>query len=286
MNKQRIKACVKILGLYIFYMALVLLMSKISMQLSVYYFYNDTGDYEAYKKYFFIFMIISFTFIISFLLFISNTKLKMLFKTLKFDISLLIKLLFFEFAIYFLLRTNALDDFVSISDSVKFWIGAIQGKKFISYDAFFIAGKNIDFIDILYGILLVPAFEEIFFRGIIYNKLKEVFSIKLAIFISAVLFAFVHIQGYGFKVDIIGIFFAGLMLAHCYEKTKTLITPIVLHCISNICTRFINHLRIDARILLFLIFFITAIIIVAVDMVKYLRRRTAGNAVIKKDINL
>ena len=50
-------------------------------------------------------------------------------------------------------------------------------------------------------VIIGPIFEEIFYRGLLYNKLKEISNVFIAVFISSILFAFLHIPGYGFSLD-------------------------------------------------------------------------------------
>lgn len=78
--------------------------------------------------------------------------------------------------------------------------------------------------------ILGPILEEILFRGIVYNKLKEFNTNMTAIIICSILFGLFHmdiINGiYGFGIS--------FMLIYLYEKHNTLYAPILLHIALNV----------------------------------------------------
>lgn len=89
---------------------------------------------------------------------------------------------------------------------------------------------NNDFIVVLLVVgICAPIFEEILFRGIILNKLKEQFSASHAIIIQALLFSIVHmnfIQGlYGF---ILGCLFGFIVI-----WTESIYSAFILHIVIN-----------------------------------------------------
>lgn len=94
--------------------------------------------------------------------------------------------------------------------------------------------KNADFGDLLRNLIflaLLPAFcEELFFRGIVqkfaYSYLKKASG---AIFISAFVFALMHLSAY----DFLPILLAGLVLAWVYQQTSCLWLNIALHFLFN-----------------------------------------------------
>jgi membrane protease YdiL (CAAX protease family) len=77
---------------------------------------------------------------------------------------------------------------------------------------------------------LAPVAEEVFFRGLLYNALRSRLTIPVAAGLQALLFAVVHqeIPFLAFSIFVIG--FAAAIL---YEKTKSLVTPILLHVTWN-----------------------------------------------------
>lgn len=78
--------------------------------------------------------------------------------------------------------------------------------------------------------LIVPVAEEFMFRGVLYNRIKDMTVQKKAWLLSALLFGFYHgnlVQGiYGFL--------AGMLLVYVYEKYGSMWAPVLLHMVLNI----------------------------------------------------
>ena len=68
--------------------------------------------------------------------------------------------------------------------------------------------------------------EELFFRGFLYNALKSRLSVVTAAGIQALVFAFAHPYSISGKLLL---FFMGIALVIVYEKSKNLLTPILVH---------------------------------------------------------
>jgi membrane protease YdiL (CAAX protease family) len=83
---------------------------------------------------------------------------------------------------------------------------------------------------ILLATIVAPIVEEIFFRGFLYNSLRTVFPAWLAAIGQALLFGAGHIYE---PLGIFATFVIGLMLATIYEWRKTLLTPMIVHCMYN-----------------------------------------------------
>lgn len=78
---------------------------------------------------------------------------------------------------------------------------------------------------ILYGGLLVPMFEELFFRGVVYSWLRNRLAAASAIPLSALAFAVVHL-----RIEVMVVAFAmGCLLAWLYEKSRSILPSILLH---------------------------------------------------------
>ncbi|MDP4197491.1 MAG: CPBP family intramembrane metalloprotease [Bacteroidota bacterium] len=97
-------------------------------------------------------------------------------------------------------------------------------------------GTNTSFL-IIYGSLIIPILEEIFFRGIILDDFLRIYSFKKAIIYSSLLFAVVHIN----PAMIVSAFLGGLIMGWLYYKTKTLIPCILLHATTNALYGIINN---------------------------------------------
>ena len=90
-----------------------------------------------------------------------------------------------------------------------------------------------NWIVILIFYSLIPAVgEELFFRGLLYDKLVQIYSVRKTILITSLLFYFSHLFDKSFWV-IISVFPAGLLLGYIRSKYNNLIYSIVCHIIFN-----------------------------------------------------
>ena len=113
-------------------------------------------------------------------------------------------------------------DFVNVNDMT---ISAI------SKDGYFLMALG--------TVLLVPTAEECMFRGLLFRGFYGK-SRWAAYTISAICFSLIHIGGYLGSYDpaLLAMCFiqylpAGLILAWCYEKSNTIVTPILIHTLIN-----------------------------------------------------
>lgn len=79
------------------------------------------------------------------------------------------------------------------------------------------------------ALIFAPIMEELFFRGIIFQKLAITKNTVQALVISAFVFTIVH-----FRFDVISLFVGGIILAILYFKTKQIIVPIIYHFFYNL----------------------------------------------------
>lgn len=88
--------------------------------------------------------------------------------------------------------------------------------------------RNI-FVFFLVGGVIGPVAEEIFFRGIIYGFFRQ-WGVIIAIAISTLLFVFIHPVGQNLPLtQLVG----GIVFAIAYEREKSLMVPITIHCLGN-----------------------------------------------------
>jgi len=81
----------------------------------------------------------------------------------------------------------------------------------------------------LVGGVIGPVWEEIFFRGIIFGFFRR-WGVFAAILISSAFFVLPHYDGRHLPLtQIVG----GIVFAIAYEKEKTLMVPITIHCLGN-----------------------------------------------------
>lgn len=92
---------------------------------------------------------------------------------------------------------------------------------------------DLDFLTLftllLYVSILTPVVEEVVFRGFVLDVASERYSDWFAIFISALLFALVHIEA----VSVINAFIGGLIYGYVRIRTGSLWPSIILHFLWN-----------------------------------------------------
>jgi len=74
-----------------------------------------------------------------------------------------------------------------------------------------------------------PVYEEIVFRGFIYGVLRKYAGVSGGMALSGFFFAAIHFNAAQF----IPVWGLGIMLAYLYEKTGTLVAPVVFHAVNN-----------------------------------------------------
>jgi membrane protease YdiL (CAAX protease family) len=91
------------------------------------------------------------------------------------------------------------------------------------------APRQIIFLFLVGGVI-GPVWEEIFFRGFIFGFFRR-WGLYTAILISTALFVLPHYDGSHLPLtQIVG----GIVFAIAYEKEKSLIVPVTIHCLGNI----------------------------------------------------
>ncbi len=81
----------------------------------------------------------------------------------------------------------------------------------------------------LFDVVAAPFFEETLFRGIIYSSLRQWSNRALAGPVSAILFGIIHMDAEKF----LPLALFGLVLVYVYEKTGTLLAPMLTHATFN-----------------------------------------------------
>ena len=92
---------------------------------------------------------------------------------------------------------------------------------------------------ILLVVVIGPIAEEVLFRGVVYGKLREVFTLTQAAVISGAIFGIYH------KNIIQGLYawLFGILLAYIFEKTQTIWGAIVMHMMFNLSAYGIKFLQ-------------------------------------------
>lgn len=81
----------------------------------------------------------------------------------------------------------------------------------------------------LFIAIVAPIFEELAFRGFLFNHLRNIASVKSTILATAFLFALVHLS----YLSIIWIFPFGIILGYLRHKYKTLWLGMIVHFVHN-----------------------------------------------------
>jgi membrane protease YdiL (CAAX protease family) len=80
------------------------------------------------------------------------------------------------------------------------------------------------------AVIAAPIFEEFIFRGLIYGGLRRSFGIWPATLASAAVFAIVHPP-----LAVVPVFVLGVCTALVYERTRSLLAPMIVHAVYNAC---------------------------------------------------
>ena len=82
---------------------------------------------------------------------------------------------------------------------------------------------------LLAGVAAAPIAEELFFRGYIFNAYLGEKGVTTAYVASSFIFGIVH----GHVALLLAIFPMGLVLAHLYRRSGTIVAPIIAHAVNN-----------------------------------------------------
>ena len=279
MNKKIIKdLCI----LFILYILVFFMLSYVGKFLFK-NFYNYY--YTLFVKYNGIFGILLFLmFIIIFYLFYSKD-LKIIFIYKKLNFSVIIKGMIYLSSItmiYYIIQF--IFDNAFLFNFFKYFNDVLTGKKNITIYDILILEKSLkprfEPFMLIGSVIFGPIFEEILYRGLMYNKLKEISNAFIGLLISSILFAFLHIPKYGFGINMFFLFLAGILLAYCYEKTDNIYVPIFVHSINNFFIFLFNYVYFYFLIVIYFIIFIAGIIIAIQEIKKkYLKVRKTFNLV-------
>jgi membrane protease YdiL (CAAX protease family) len=87
------------------------------------------------------------------------------------------------------------------------------------------------------AVVLAPVAEELLFRGLLHRALRVRLRIVPATLISSVLFAIVHVDVVlSQPIALVGLTLVGVVLALAYERTGSLLVPVMIHAVHNAVT--------------------------------------------------
>jgi membrane protease YdiL (CAAX protease family) len=86
----------------------------------------------------------------------------------------------------------------------------------------------------IYGIAFAPFLEELLFRGFLFRVLEQTAGVSVAILVTAVLFALLHVpQLWGSWAGMLLIFAVGFILSTLRARTGSLIPTVIVHTAYN-----------------------------------------------------
>ena len=89
----------------------------------------------------------------------------------------------------------------------------------------------LDGIIILLAVVIgAPLVEELLFRGVLFEEIKRLCSLRTTIFLTGLIFACYHFN----IIQSPNTFFMGLVLAYVYYRTKSIKASIIVHATNNI----------------------------------------------------
>ena len=228
-------------------------------------------------------LLISLLFIIVlYLLYLKEMKIIFTYKKLNFffivkSLIYILSIGMIYYIIYFIFDNAFLFNFF------KYFNDILSGKKNITIYDILILEKSLrprfEPFMFIATVIISPIFEEILYRGLMYNKLKEISNAFIGVLISSILFAFLHIPKYGFGINTFFLFLVGILLAYCYEKTDNIYVPILVHSINNFFIFLFNYVYFYFLIVIYFIIFIAGIIMAIQEIKKYVKVRKTFNLV-------
>tara|TARA_B110000208_G_scaffold190303_1_gene253881 strand:- start:149 stop:763 length:615 start_codon:yes stop_codon:yes gene_type:complete len=166
-------------------------------------------------------------------------------------------------------------------------VGLIGVSNFIPVLATKLAGiemsgflKSSELNRVLLVVISISIFEEILFRRILAQKIKNTLGFKKAIWISALIFAIAHIYT---DTGLLSAFIAGAIFAYIYLKTNNIYLSIIAHLVYNLTTYFLTPIFIENFDGINKYSIIVSIILIGLGlmygMIRILNKKPAGNNV-------
>lgn len=95
---------------------------------------------------------------------------------------------------------------------------------------------------VLIAVILAPLTEELFFRKVLSETIKDT---KVFLIASSILFGLAHFPSFGDVVSsfyVVGVLsLTGLLLVVCYIKTKSVVFSVIAHSVFNMFTLIVYH---------------------------------------------
>ena len=127
---------------------------------------------------------------------------------------------------------------------------------------------------IIGAIFIAPFVEEFLFRYYFYSTMKVRYeSISIAMILSSLIFALLHISANYSTTAIVMIFFHGILFAYIYEKTKSILPSMLLHAFNNALAVFFNSLLFAYSVSFALVLVLISLLILLIALVVFVVRK-------------
>lgn len=107
--------------------------------------------------------------------------------------------------------------------------GLLNAEGALQQQGAMVTGGN-PLLSILNLIVLAPIAEEIICRGAVYGGLRHKLGVVPSVILGGIVFGVIHLDGW---ISLV-MMFMGMVMCVVYEKTGSLIYPIILHMINNV----------------------------------------------------
>lgn len=124
---------------------------------------------------------------------------------------------------------------------VNFWL--FEDYTFNIIDEYYYT-ENPFFWAFLFVVIIPPIFEELAFRGFLFNQLLKVTSTKVTIVATSFIFALIHFS----IISLVWIFPFGIVLGYLRSKYNTLWLGMIVHFIHNLIILLLDYYYFDVTI--------------------------------------
>jgi len=148
-----------------------------------------------------------------------------------------------------------------------------------SHDMLSMGNPFVNFISVA---ILAPIVEEVFFRGLIYTRLKAGMNMVVATILSAIMFGVMH----GEIIWILYAFVVGIMLVWVFETTNSLLPCIVIHIANNSLSQLTENMPDNSVGMEYVILTVSLVVLVisTIWMIKISVRKDSGQMMEELDL--
>ena len=126
-----------------------------------------------------------------------------------------------------------------------------------------IASSTTSLLGIISVVVIIPIFEEVLFRGLIFNEFKKHLNVIIAIIFQGIIFAVAH----GNMLQGIYAFILGVVIAIIYVKTQSIIASMLFHIMFNLFGSILTPIMSIIIGMHHMVFLILGLILLAISLV-------------------